>query len=103
MRSRKFLRGGLSAVFAVALVAGFAIQPLSAQILYGTLVGNVTDSTGAVIPGASVTITNEGKGRRGQRGRCLQFPNRRDRAVSDRGAVRRVQHQHDDRGRSRRE
>ena len=62
MRSKEFLTGGLAAFLAVAVVACFAIQPLSAQILYGTLVGNVTDGTGAVIPGAAVTITNEGTG-----------------------------------------
>ena len=46
----------------LALMATLASEQLQAQILYGTLVGNVTDSTGAVIPGAQVTITNEGTG-----------------------------------------
>ena len=32
----------------------------SAQVLYGTLVGNVTDSTGAVIIGATVVATDTG-------------------------------------------
>jgi len=48
-----------------ALVLGIAIlgilclhSNLDAQILYGTLVGNVTDATGAAIPGARVAITN---------------------------------------------
>jgi len=36
-----------------------APTPASAQILYGGLVGNVADKTGAVVPGASVTVTNE--------------------------------------------
>jgi hypothetical protein len=31
--------------------------PLTAQQLYGSLVGNVTDSTGAALPGATVTAT----------------------------------------------
>jgi hypothetical protein len=31
----------------------------SAQVLYGTVVGNVKDSSGATIPGAAVTITNK--------------------------------------------
>ena len=34
----------------------------SAQVLYGTLTGNVTDSSGAVIPGAKVEALNVGTG-----------------------------------------
>lgn len=52
----------VTACLALALMVTLGSQPLQAQILYGTLVGNVTDSTGAVIPGAQVTITNEGTG-----------------------------------------
>lgn len=44
----------------MALIVPLGSDRLRAQILYGTLVGNVTDGTGAVIPGAQVTITNEG-------------------------------------------
>ncbi len=33
-------------------------SPAAAQILYGSIVGNVADSTGAVMPGATVTITH---------------------------------------------
>src|SRR5712691_5775027 len=36
--------------------------PLGAQVLYGSLVGNVTDETGAAIPGATVTITHRETG-----------------------------------------
>jgi len=50
----------LAACLAMALVVPLGSDRLRAQILYGTLVGNVTDGTGAVIPGAQVTITNEG-------------------------------------------
>ena len=32
--------------------------PLSAQTLYGTLLGNVTDETGLAVPGATVKITH---------------------------------------------
>ncbi len=32
--------------------------PLQAQVLYGTIVGNVTDNTGAALPGAAVTATH---------------------------------------------
>lgn len=37
--------------------------PAAAQLLLGTLVGNVTDASQAAIPGANVTITNTGTGR----------------------------------------
>ena len=36
--------------------------PAGAQVLYGSLVGNVTDSDGAAIPGAKVEITNVATG-----------------------------------------
>jgi len=36
----------------------FAVTILHAQITTATLVGTVTDSTGAVVPGAQVTVTN---------------------------------------------
>ena len=34
----------------------------NAQALYGSIVGRVTDSSGAAVPGASVTIINKGTG-----------------------------------------
>ena len=46
------------AVVAVALV-GAAVSPARAQVLYGSIVGNVTDATGAAVPGATVTITDQ--------------------------------------------
>jgi len=36
--------------------------PARAQVLYGSLTGTVTDSAGAVIPNAAVTVTNQGTG-----------------------------------------
>jgi outer membrane receptor protein involved in Fe transport len=33
-------------------------SPVKAQVLYGSIIGNVKDSQGAVIPGATVTATN---------------------------------------------
>ncbi len=36
--------------------------PASAQVLYGSLVGTVSDGTGAVIPGADVSATNNATG-----------------------------------------
>ncbi|MGI8785395.1 MAG: TonB-dependent receptor domain-containing protein [Acidobacteriota bacterium] len=46
----------------LALGAALALSftpPVSAQVLYGSIVGNVTDATGAVVPGADVTITHK--------------------------------------------
>jgi len=37
-------------------------HPASAQVLYGSIVGNVVDQNGAVIPGAAVLATNQGTG-----------------------------------------
>ena len=38
------------------------VQPAAAQVLYGSVVGAVTDPSGAVIPGATVTLTNKATG-----------------------------------------
>ncbi len=43
------------------LTAGFVCM-LFGQAASGTVSGTVTDNTGAIIPGASVTVTNEGTG-----------------------------------------
>ena len=48
---------GVSAL--VALSLGLGSTTAGAQVLYGSVVGNVTDSQGASIPGATVTITNK--------------------------------------------
>ncbi|MCB9383964.1 MAG: carboxypeptidase regulatory-like domain-containing protein, partial [Bryobacterales bacterium] len=47
---------------AMILICGPAARQAAAQILYGGLVGNVTDESGASIPGASVTATNDQTG-----------------------------------------
>ena len=44
------------------LVALTGSASLNAQVLYGSLVGSVTDSAGATIPGAAVKIVNTGTG-----------------------------------------
>lgn len=49
-------------VAALALLALSAPSRLSAQVLYGSLVGNVTDATGAAIPGATVTAAHRETG-----------------------------------------
>jgi len=48
------------AVIALFLVLGFSAVNAEAQVLYGSIVGNVTDNAGAAISGATVTITNKG-------------------------------------------
>src|SRR5262249_48557058 len=50
----------LGALLAVLLTVWLAPSLANAQILYGSLVGNVVDPKGAVLPGVSVTITNTG-------------------------------------------
>src|SRR5499433_2881764 len=44
-------------LFVIAVVAGFSVCCLYAQT-FGEVTGRVTDPSGAVIPGASVTLTN---------------------------------------------
>ena len=45
----------------VLLLVLFAlIGAAVAQTQFGTIYGRVTDSSGAVVPGAKVTLTNEG-------------------------------------------
>ena len=41
------------------LVAGLVAVPLHAQVLYGSIVGVVEDSSGSTIPAATVTITSK--------------------------------------------
>ncbi|MGC1660168.1 MAG: carboxypeptidase-like regulatory domain-containing protein, partial [Candidatus Acidiferrales bacterium] len=53
----------LLAACAVAFCFGLAAlllfsAPLSAQSTFGTVVGTVTDASGAAIPGTQVTLTN---------------------------------------------
>jgi len=50
------------AVLALALLAAFSVTPATAQVLYGSVVGTVTDASNAVVPGASVNITNKDTG-----------------------------------------
>jgi len=44
------------------LVCGFVSQPASAQVLYGSVIGTVTDPSGAIIPNAKVSITSKDTG-----------------------------------------
>jgi hypothetical protein len=61
MVNRNWLSRGGAAV-ALLMIALLAVQPVSAQVLYGSIVGTVEDPSGAVIPGAALTITNVATG-----------------------------------------
>ncbi len=44
--------------FCAALIVGtMATRPAHSQVLFGSLVGGVTDATGAAVPAASVKVT----------------------------------------------
>jgi hypothetical protein len=50
------------AVLGLVVVAWLLPAGLAAQAVTGTILGLITDSTGAVMPGATVTLTNTGTG-----------------------------------------
>jgi hypothetical protein len=50
---------GLLAIL-IAMLAG--VSAAGAQVLYGTVTGQVTDATGAAIPNAKITVTNQANG-----------------------------------------
>ena len=56
------MRRTLSCVIPVFLLACLAASPVMAQRDMGTLLGSVTDPSGAAIPGAAITITEETTG-----------------------------------------
>lgn len=54
------MKQGFSLLLLLLCVAGACSLPLHAQTVQGVITGTVTDPTGAVVPGATVTITNTG-------------------------------------------
>jgi len=50
-------------VLALFVCVGLLLyMPASAQSVYGSIFGTVTDSTGAAVAGATITVTDEAKG-----------------------------------------
>src|ERR1700692_3628126 len=62
MKNPRRCRFALGQVFFAALILSLAAMPGRAQTFRGTILGTVTDATGAVIPGATVTIRNVNTG-----------------------------------------
>ena len=48
--------------FFVCLLVAFGSMPAYGQQVFGNILGTVTDPTGAGVPGAKVTITDQNKG-----------------------------------------
>jgi hypothetical protein len=57
---RKLIRVSTSFLGVVFLACMFLAVPALGQSDVGTIVGFVRDQSGAIVPGASVTIRNEG-------------------------------------------
>ena len=62
MSQSRSLSGGdnrsiLLTVFVAVLFLALALRPAVAQVLFGSIVGSVTDASGGAVPGATVTVT----------------------------------------------
>ncbi|TAM81888.1 MAG: TonB-dependent receptor [Acidobacteria bacterium] len=55
----RFVRSTLVCLVAIAAFGLVSAQRLHAQVLYGSVAGTVTDQSGAVVPGAAITIVND--------------------------------------------
>jgi len=52
-------RGAYWAMVLAVVVSVTASTPANAQDFRGSIVGKVTDSTGAILPGVTVTVSND--------------------------------------------
>lgn len=55
-------RSVLAAVAALALLCGFWMPKASGQAVYGSILGTITDPSGAAVPNAKVTVIDQRKG-----------------------------------------
>ena len=62
LRARRVVLAGLSAFLTVLMLIGATPRLCMAQVMYGSLVGEIKDATSASIPGATVLVTNKGTG-----------------------------------------
>src|SRR5207302_7799148 len=46
----------------LALLGVFTVNPARAQVLYGSVIGTITDQSDAIIPGATATLTSKETG-----------------------------------------
>ncbi|MFB3922942.1 MAG: TonB-dependent receptor [Terriglobia bacterium] len=58
----RFVRAMVLGLGVVCICCTTFSQPVHAQVLYGSVVGTITDQSGAVVPGVQVTITNDSTG-----------------------------------------
>jgi carboxypeptidase family protein/TonB-dependent receptor-like protein len=61
-REVKVRRTIISALVIGLVILGYGVSSASAQVLYGSVVGTVTDQVGAVVPGATIKVTNTATG-----------------------------------------
>ena len=55
-------KSNLLLMVALAFLTAGALRPAFSQAVYGTIFGTVTDNTGAVVPNATITVTDIAKG-----------------------------------------
>ncbi len=60
--THRFTRTGLTAFLAGAAILLTFTSTASAQVLYGSIVGNITDPNGAPIPRVAVVVTDQATG-----------------------------------------
>ncbi|MBM3749210.1 MAG: carboxypeptidase regulatory-like domain-containing protein, partial [Acidobacteria bacterium] len=61
-RQRTCVPSRLAGLAVTMLLIAALAQPAAAQVLYGSIIGTVTDPTGAVVPNATVSITSKATG-----------------------------------------